>query len=224
MDSDMYLTKTDLMYLDDNVELAVDCGPDDPQGQRLYGIECHCVDHETPVWTRHRVEQEVRRFSLTWGLRVKLCWKDMRQSLAYAGLGGGVVQLPRKGAGGTWRLVEPGMYLASLVMHELAHVLTPNVWRRREAEAGYGSSEFQSHGPEFLRCYLMLLEEHMRTDRFEALLEHLEERVASRRAFVTRARSILHRRRVPRGARACPAPEVDHGQQLQLEFSELASL
>jgi len=144
----------------------------------------------------------------------------MRESLAYAGLGGGVVQLPRKGAGGMWRLVEPGQYLASLVMHELAHVLTPNVWRDKEEEAGYGSIEFQSHGPEFIRCYLMLLEEHMRTDRFEAFLEHLDVRIASKRAFIARARSMLHHRRPSPGHRACLAPEVEHERQLQLELWE----
>ena len=185
------LAATDLMYLDDNVSISLEGGGNDPQAQRLYGVEAHYIDHATPVWTRGRMEQEVRRFSLTWGLRVKLRLKDMKESLAYVGNGGGVVLFPQGGAGGMWRSVGPDSYLASLVLHELAHVLTPNTWRRTEAEAGYGSVRFQSHGPEFLRCYLTLLGEYMRIGKIEAFFEHLGMRVASDRAFAQQANGLL---------------------------------
>jgi len=163
-------------YLRANLEIAPENGPEDPQAQRVYAAAANVIDELLPVWTKTEVEANVRAFATQRGLRIKLRWRrELNGGFAFVGRGGGTILLDAEKNSGEYFYVNEGEHIASLVLHELAHVLTPNLWRR---PARYSSLGFQSHGPEFVRCYLNLLAQHIDTRKAVAAFEFLGVEIA----------------------------------------------
>jgi len=162
--------KDDMHYLRTNLELAPQGRPEDPQAQRVYAAAANVIDLLAPVWTTTEVEAYVRAYAAQHRLRIRLCWRELHGAFAFVGHGGGTILLNAEENSGEFCWVKEGEHLASIVLHELAHVLTPNRWHRSER---YGSLEFQGHGPEFVRCYLDLLAQHIDTRKAAAAFEFL---------------------------------------------------
>jgi len=145
------LTKEDKYYLRANLELSPEGDSADPQAQRVYATEANVIDFLAPIWTAGEVETNVRANAARHGILIKLRWREQNGGVACVGRGGGTILLNTKGNPGEYASVNEGEHLASIVLHELAHVLTPHRFRR---SVRYPSYDFQSHGPEFVRCYL----------------------------------------------------------------------
>src|SRR6185436_11569298 len=167
------LTEDDKYYLLENRSLMPDF-PDDPQAQRVYAVDENVIKLDAPVWSGPQVEEEVRRFAIVNALRVRLCWRRQVSpqwgASAFVGRGGGVVLLEEERSGGSFVWVDAGQHLAAVPLHELAHILTPQCFFKSHR---YNTFRFQSHGPEFVRCYLTLLAEHMDTRKAAAAFEYM---------------------------------------------------
>jgi len=164
------LTEDDMYYLRENLEVEYDLGPADPQGQRVYAAQSNMIDCLVPAWKTDEVESYVQSFAERHGLKIKLRWRKLEGGVAYVGRGGGTIVLNRGCNSGQWIPVVEGEHILSLVLHELAHVLTP--YRLRKSER-YDPRELQPHGPEFVRCYIDLLAEHIDTSKVVAAFEYL---------------------------------------------------
>jgi len=164
------LSAADMHYLRANLDLSPDIGPTDPQAQRVYAAASNVIDLLAPVWTTAEVEAYVRAFAAQHGLRIRLCWRKVAGGYAFVGRGGGTIVLNAEKSSGEYRRVKQGEHIASLVLHELAHVLTHNHpgWPVR-----YNTPGIQPHGPEFVRCYLEVLAEHVDTRKAVAAYEFL---------------------------------------------------
>lgn len=164
------MSDDDMHYLRSNLEVSIDPGPTDPQAQRVYSVQANVIDFEMPVWRAAEVESEVRAFAERSRLRIKLRWRELNGGCCFVGRGGATILLNADHNSGSYRLVRKGEHIAALVVHELAHALTPNRWHR---PGRYNSIAFPSHGPEFVRCYLDLLAEHIDTEKAVAAFEFL---------------------------------------------------
>lgn len=172
------LSAEDKYYLRGNLFMAPLGSLDDPQAQRVYAVEQNVIDVESPVWTFERIRSEVDALDEEYGLRVKIIFTDEPGYSATEEPDGGVIQLRRKGAPSEYRPLRPGLFLASIVVHEFAHLITPQVCH---PGIQYGAPGFESHGPQFVRCYLDLLSRCMDTRKPEEAFAFMGVAVGEKR-------------------------------------------
>lgn len=144
---------------------------DDPQAASVYAAEDMVISIDSPTWAIEEIESAVHSLAEEFDLRVRVrCRPGLRGASAFVGRGGGVINLPADWCGAEYRVVERGQFVANVVLHEFAHILTaPPSPDRGKAEAG----GIESHGPEFVGAYLMLLSRIMDTRRAIASLRFL---------------------------------------------------
>lgn len=170
------LTIADMYYLLANLDNAPSGAPDDPQAQAVYTVEANVIDLDSPIWDQDQVQANVEDLAREMGLRVRIVWRDRYDQCAFVGKGGGTIILPTKKTYNDYRPQADGEYTACTVLHELAHILTPHQWHREDR---YGSLQFQSHGPEYVRSYLNLLVRYMDIGRTQEAMEYLGVEIAA---------------------------------------------
>ena len=158
------LSDKDRAFLQENLDLELGPFEEDPQAQALYAVESNEIAMRSPVWTRGQVESWVGARATSLELRVKVAFRKRNGAYAYVGHQGGTILLPVDRAGCSYRPVGDGEYLAYIVVHEFAHVVTVNE---------HWGKTIQSHGPQFVGCFLDLLASVMRIHRTEQALAFL---------------------------------------------------
>jgi hypothetical protein len=165
------LSDDDRYYLEENFELEYDMGEADPQAQAVYVVAANITDLDSPIWTRDQVVAWVGSEATARGLHVAVVFEERRDQEAHTDGQGGTIYLPADSDHPPYRPLKKGEYLASTLVHEFAHVV---------AVAKHGEAKIQSHGPEFVRCYLDILSTVMPTERTEAAMAFLRVQVAPR--------------------------------------------
>jgi hypothetical protein len=167
-DSAELLSDEDRYYLRTNLEMELDSPEWDPQVQAFSAVASNETHMQSPVWAREQVVAWVHSMAAARGLRVKVVFRRERDHYARARRGGGIIVLPADRTRTNYRVLEEGQYLASIVVDYFAYVAAFN------AHLG---TNFQSHGPEFVRCYLDLLSTVMPIRRTEEAMRYLGVRV-----------------------------------------------
>ena len=165
------LSDEDRYWLSVNLELEPGPFENDPQAQAVYAVESNEVEIHSPIWTRAQVVSGLQTLAGSLGLRVRVVFRRQLDQCAFVGRGGGTVILPEDRTHPSYRPLKPGDFLACTVLHEFAHVVVPCTFPDRP---------FQSHGPEFVRCYVELLGLVMSTHRARELLVFLGVTMAPR--------------------------------------------
>ena len=165
------LSDEDRYYLSVNLELEPGPFEGDPQAQALYAVESNEIEIHSPIWTRAQVVSGLQTLAGSLGLRVRVVFRRQLDQCAFVGRGGGTVVLPEDRTHPSYRRLKPGDFLACTVLHEFAHVVVP---------CAFPDRPLQSHGPEFVRCYVELLGLVMPTHRARESLGFLGVSMAPR--------------------------------------------
>ncbi len=166
------LSDEDRYYLSVNLELEPGPFEGDPQAQALYAAESNEIEIHSPIWTRAQVVSRLQTLARSLGLRVRVVFRRRLDQCAFVGRGGGTVVLPEDRDHPPYRPgLKQGDFLACTVLHEFAHVVVP---------CAFPGRPLQSHGPEFIRCYVELLGLVMPTHRATESLGFLGVSMAPR--------------------------------------------
>ena len=144
------LTDTDRFWLAQNLELAPDGSPDDPQAQAVFAVEDNILDFDCPRWDLAETRCALDRLASDHGIELVLetrRWMCGAEARFDSNARVGTIVLPAEGMVGEYSPSSPGCYAAWVPLHEMAHVLTV-----------VADPSVPSHGPEFVGMYLGLLE------------------------------------------------------------------